>query len=786
MGQSSPQSPISRIARDISPPSHISPAAVGEGPADRQAAAAVPAELEIRVHGRGGQGGVTCAKLIAALFAGQNRYVQTFGDYASERSGAPVRAYTRVSAKPVRNRNKVYRPDQLLILDDGLVNAELLDGLDPGGLVLLNSGCGLTGLDPLFAEYRVAVVDATAIARRHKIGTRSVVIVNTTMIGAYARFIGLKMVDVEQAYRDLGLEADLDAAQEAFRTVEIRETFCRKEHAEPVVMRQSGRVTPLTEQFVDLPMPLKTGSWRTQKVIYEERPAPCNVGCPAGNDVVGFIQALKNDGVEAAARILQQTQPLPSVCGRVCPAPCMSRCNRDGYDGAVNIRGLERWIGDHQQDLLLQPKQQGQRKSFAVVGSGPAGLSAAYTLALEGHWVTIYERDRELGGLLRSGIPGYRLPPEDLDRDIVRILLLGVEVQPGYTLDTFALERLLENHDGLLLATGLDCRRSAACPGEDLEGVEQGLDYLRRAKQGGNVRLEGHVLVIGGGNSAIDAARTALRNGARRVSLVYRRGREEMPAIAGEVEEALEEGVELQLFCQPRAYLGDGRVEAVELAEVDLGPVEADGRCRPIVSDRSSRIRCDHVLLCLGQSADLKLVPDHWQIRDGRFERAGDPLPVYACGDLSTGAGTVTHAIGDGRRTALRMLAGGPAAALSEIDPPSSPAVSAEEIRFDYFASRPPTADRHLAVERRLQECREVNQGLPDASEAERCLSCGHCTGCDTCLIYCPEGIICRDGARYAIDEEQCKGCGICAAECPRHALRAAALDGKGESCAAN
>jgi len=751
-----------------------------------QAANELPAELEIRVHGRGGQGGVTCAKLIAALYAGRERYVQTFGDYASERSGAPVRAYTRVSAKPVRNRNKVYRPDQLLILDDGLISSELLDGLAPGGLVLLNSDCGLAGLDLLFAEYRVAVVDATSIARAHKIGTRSVVIVNTTMIGAYARAIGLQMADVEQAYRSLGLLEDLPAARQAFRAVEIRETFCFQDHPEPVAVRPSGRVVPLTEQVLDAPMPLKTGSWRTQKVEYSERPAPCNHGCPAGNDVVGFIQALKNEGVEAAARILQQTQPLPSVCGRVCPAPCMSRCNRNDYDGAVNIRGLERWVGDHQADLLLEPKVPAQVKSYGVIGSGPAGLSAAYTLALEGHRVSLYERGETPGGLLRSGIPGYRLPQDELDRDIARILALGVEVKTGYLLDAFTLERLVSAHDGLLLATGLDRWRNAACPGEQLPGVMQGLSYLQRVKQGKAKQLSGPVLVIGGGNSAIDSARTALRNGAERVTLVYRRGREEMPAIASEIEEAIEEGVELLLHSLPIAYHGEQQVVAAEVAEVELGPRDADGRCRPVVTERTRRIDCEHVLLCFGQSADLSITPAHWQLRDGRFERDGRVLPVYGCGDLATAEGTVTHAIGDGRRAALRMLAGGTPQPRSEFGADAAPPVGVEDIRFEHFDSSKPAADRHRPVELRLTRGLEVNRGLADASEAERCLSCGHCTGCDTCLIFCPEGIIGRDGERYQIDEEQCKGCGICAAECPRHALRAAALDGKGERCTAN
>ncbi|TYO95779.1 2-oxoacid:acceptor oxidoreductase gamma subunit (pyruvate/2-ketoisovalerate family) [Geothermobacter ehrlichii] len=770
MGQSNPNLPGSSLAGGLLPSSVLSDGKFAVGPT-----ADIPSELEIRVHGRGGQGGVTCAKLIAMLFAGRDRFVQTFGDYASERSGAPVRAYTRVSDRPVRNRNKVYRPDQLLILDSGLVGPDILAGLSPGALVLLNGDGGLDAIDDLFAEYRVAVVDATAIAREYGIGSRSVVIVNTTMVGAYARLVGFGFDDVERAYRSLGLEADLEAARRAYREVRLRDVFRLPEKtAEPSPVAVP-RVPPLTGQVCDPPMPLKTGSWRTQRVEYQERPAPCSVGCPAGNDVVGFIQALRSDGIEAAARILQRTQPLPSVCGRVCPAPCMSRCNRIEYDGAVNIRSLERWVGDHHAGLLLQPERPKVKKSFAVVGSGPAGLSAAWTLALAGHDVTLYEREDQLGGLLRYGIPAYRLPPERLERDIARILSLGVEARTGCRIDKTALRELLAEHDGLLLATGLDVWRRAAVPGEDLAGVEQGLAYLARARQGGDVRLSGHVVVVGGGNSAIDAARTALRNGADRVTLAYRRGRAEMPAIDSEIEEAVEEGVELLLYRQPVAFAGDGRVQAVELAEVELGPRGEDGRRKPVVTDRVARLDCDRILLCLGQSADLGLLPEDWRPAGRRVVSGGSVLPVVCCGDVAIAAGTVTHAIGDGRRAARALLAGTGIEAVEAAEREDGIAVTAEEIHFDAFVRTQPAHERHLPPAERLSG-REANLGLADPAEADRCFSCGHCTRCDTCLIYCPEGVICRDGGGYAIDGEQCKGCGICAQECPRHALRAAAM----------
>jgi len=767
MGQSQPfvQSDVTRNAVTVSRQGALS------------VAAELPRELEVRVHGRGGQGGVTCAKLIAALYAGRDRFVQTFGDYASERSGAPVRAYTRISARPVRNRNKVYAPDQLLILDCGLAGPDLTMGLKPGGLVLVNTPEPTPELEELFAEARLAWVDATGIARRHKIGTRSVVIVNTTIIGAYARLLGFDFADVERVFTSLGLQNDLPAARAAFRQVRLRDFVCLDNRQPEPVVTPPLRVPPLTEQQIDPPLPLKTGSWRTQRVEYQQRPAPCNGGCPAGNDVVGFIQALRADGVEAAGRILLRTQPLPSVCGRVCPAPCMGRCNRAELDGAVNIRGLERWVGDHLQAADMVPETPKEVRSYAVVGSGPAGLSATWSLALAGHRVTLLERAAKPGGLLRYGIPEYRLPQAMLDKDIERILDLGVDLRCGVSVDAGLLESLVREHDGVLVATGLDAWRAAGIPGEDLAGVEQGLAYLERAKAGGDVRLSGHVLVVGGGNSAIDAARTALRQGAERVTLAYRRGRTEMPAIVEEIEEALHEGVQLHLFRQPVSFDGNGRVERVVLAEVEPGAPDADGRRRPVVTDKTEMLAVDHVLLCLGQGADTSLLPEGWTMTEGAVrDGSGRLLSVVVCGDLATSEGTVTHAIGDGRRAALRLLAGRPDDRRVGRPVPGV-AVSADEILFDVFERSEPARDRHLP-EYRLLSGDEVNLGLPDASEAERCFSCGHCTRCDTCLIYCPEGVIRRCGDGYDIDEEQCKGCGICAQECPRHALRAAALQG--------
>jgi 2-oxoacid:acceptor oxidoreductase gamma subunit (pyruvate/2-ketoisovalerate family) len=733
--------------------------------------------LEIRVHGRGGQGGVTCAKLLACMYAEQGLHVQTFGDYGSERAGAPVRAFTRVDTAPIGNRNKVYRPHHLLVLDAALLGDEVLEGAEGAEpLLVVNTSRGLGVFGDRHAAFRVAAVDATAIARRHGIGSAALVIVNTTVAGAYARAVGIPWEGVERAYRTLGLDGDLRAAREAYEGVLLRAAIAPPGRAGAPGPRARAAPAPvigIAELTQDFPTRIPTGTWRTQIPRYRTHAAPCNASCPAGNDVVGFVQALRTGGVEAAARLLLATQPLPSVCGRVCPAPCMSACNREAYDGAVNIRALERWIGDRTPpptavDPPSRGKDGGRPRRFAVVGSGPAGLSAAYALRLAGHEVTILEAAPRLGGVLRTGIPAYRLPHEVLDADLARILALGVDARCGYAVDAAAVRELAEGHDGVVLATGLQRVSGLDVPGRSLAGVVDGLGFLDGVKNGGGTALQGHVLVVGGGNTAVDCARTALRCGAERVTVAYRRGRREMPAIASEVDEAIAEGVELLVHRQPIAFGGEGRVERATLAEVEPGAPDASGRRRPLVTDRTVTVPCGTVILAVGQGADLALLPPGWSVRDGRAWDGEAPTHVWLAGDLATGDGTVTHAIGSGRRAALRALANGSSA------PPARPTggdlVSPAHVRFSFFEVDPPRPERR-AEAARARSFDEVSLGLDDASEADRCFSCGRCTLCDTCLLSCPEGVVSRKDGGYGIDETFCKGCGMCVAECPRRAM---------------
>ena len=478
-------------------------------------------------------------------------------------------------------------------------------------------------------------MDATAIARSHGIGSHAVVIVNTTILGAYAHMLGVPLDVLERAYASLGLDDDLAAAEAAYAAVEVRDSVEPGQGAVPASAPTSAivlpPVAPLLAHNADHAPTLHTGAWSSQEPVYRDRPAPCNQACPAGNDVVGFIQALKNEGPEAAAAILLRTQALPAVCGRVCPAPCMEACNRGAFDGAVNIRSLERWIADH---AALRPAQQAaaQRRRFAVVGGGPAGLSAAYQLALRGHAVEIHEAGPAPGGVLRNGIPAFRLPAGALQRDLDRLLGLGIAVQCSSRVDAVALKRLGQENDAVIVCTGFGAALDLAVGEKNLDGVEQGLDFLERSKQGG-VSVHGQVVVVGGGNTAIDCARSALRSGAAGVKLVYRRSRDAMPAIAEEIADAEQEGVRLLPLRQPVGFGGEGAVSSIRLAEVDLGAPDASGRPRPVVSGRVATIACDLVLLALGQARVIDVLPAGWQVRGGRAWRDEEALAVWLAGD---------------------------------------------------------------------------------------------------------------------------------------------------------
>ena len=718
--------------------------------------------IEVTFHGRGGQGGVTLAKLIATAFFLRGKWTQAFGIYAAERSGAPVQAYIRIDETEITNHNQIREPNHLIVLDATLIHSAILAGLDPKGWIIVNASEGKPEWQELFAGRRVAMVDASGIAVRHGLGTAAVPIVNTTMLGAVARAFDLDFEEVRATLTDLHFGgANLLAAREAFDAVTLTSMPGTSRVVE--LGRPPARVATLLDSDIGGFPAIRTGTWATRTPRQIERTPPCNAVCPVGNDVRGFIDAIGEDVPTEALRILLQTSALPGICGRVCPAPCMESCNRRGLDEAVNVRDLERYAADF--GRRSDPRQPWRKQRVAVVGSGPAGLSASYHLAGLGYPVTLLEAADELGGVLRNGIPDYRLPKYVLDREIDYILDHGLTVFTNERVDRATLARLAEKFDAVFVATGLQQSRSLDLGPSG--SVIQGIDFLDRVhRREIDVRRK-RVVVIGGGNTAIDAARSAIRLGAASVRILYRRSRTEMPAIADEIESALEEGVILQELVLPV------RIEAsiVSCVQMKLGDRDADGRRSPVVEEGSAfSIACDLTVLALGQEPDYALLGDAEGVRDADHRIRGiGSVPVILGGDLANNEGTVAAAMGTGMRSARlihQTLTGENRAAA-----PRPPVAGPDAIRPGYFQPAPRQRGAELPVEMRtagFHEVRVVLHSHAAAIEAARCFSCGVCSACDMCREHCPDGLVSREQDLYQFDYDYCKGCGICGAICPR------------------
>ncbi|MCW8925813.1 MAG: 2-oxoacid:acceptor oxidoreductase family protein [Xanthomonadales bacterium] len=739
--------------------------------------------MEITICGRGGQGGVTLAKIIASAYFLKGKYVQAFGVYAAERSGAPIQAYVRIDDEEITNHNQVQHPDHIVILDRTLIVPQIDAAMKPGGTIIVNTTPERTDCQENFSGRKLASIDATGIAVANGLGTRTVPIVNTTMAGAVARALGLSLSDMLAALEHLNFTgANKTCARQAYKQVKtfIVEGIPSEQPASTEVRHNAGL---FDDDLGGMPK-IKTGSWATEKPERRRLTPPCNHVCPAGNDVRGFVEAVGKEDYDQAMKILLETSPLPAVCGRVCPAPCMEACNRAEFDASVNVREIERAAAER--GVRPPPATVSRDQAVAVVGSGPAGLSAAFHLARLGYPVTLFEADKELGGVLRTGIPTYRLPRDVLDQEIDYILSHGIEVKAGNPVGREDMLRLSQDYQAVFAGTGLQNVSDLDLGGEGPVKPVQGLHFLERVRWG-NVRLDGkRVVVIGGGNTAMDAARSALRIGADEVRVVYRRTRSEMPAIHEEIEQALEEGIMLDELVAPVRLTDSDSGTLLTCQGMILGPPDDSGRPRPI-ADKSPEalfdIPCDLVILALGQSHDISILPEGAEIKEEGTLLGLSGAPVFLGGDFATNEGTVSAAIGSGARAALhihRNLSG------EDLFPePEERVADSDDIKFHRFHHRPNEAVKTLEPMVRRRSFDEVHLGFaagPDGSgasaEASRCLSCGVCNECDRCLEYCPEGVLKRDpeGDGYLFDLEYCKGCGVCMTACPRGAIYMASL----------
>jgi len=545
-------------------------------------------------------------------------------------------------------------------------------------------------------------------------------------------------------------------------------------------------IRPLDRAPAGPPMPVSlrstrdliTGTWRTFRPRYVELASPCNLDCPAGTDVRAYLALAAEGDVEGAWRTIRAHNPLPGVCGRVCYHPCEARCNRVALDAPVAVHAVERAVADEAMRRRLGPEPiaaQLPPRLVAIVGAGPAGLSCAHHLARRGCHVTVFDAMPRPGGMLRYGIPAYRLPREILDAEIALLHQLGVRFVGRVRWQSHM--AALESFDATFVAIGLQRSRAIGVPGQHLPGVRSGLDFLRQVNTGAAEALSGPVVVIGGGNTALDAARAALRLGGE-PTIVYRRRKEDMPAHPDEIAQAEAEGVRFIFLAAPVAFLeARGRVAAVEFQRMRPGPPDASGRSRPEpIPGATFTLAAAHVLTAIGEEVEREAVESLLDRVSGRLaaDRWGRTTAraLFAGGDAATGAGTVVDAIGSGRRAAEAIAAFFEGRDPAEVAPAER--VGPEHLNFFYFAPRPRLVLPHRPVADAIASFEEVvgSRGWAAAqAEAARCLTCGHCTRCDTCLTFCPDAAIRRTPDGYAIDEAHCKGCGLCAAECPRGAI---------------
>ena len=518
----------------------------------------------------------------------------------------------------------------------------------------------------------------------------------------------------------------------------------------------------------------KTGSWRSERPRYVDRLPPCNAQCPAGEDIQGWLYHAEGGDYERAWRHLIRDNPLPAVMGRVCYHSCESVCNRARLDAAVGINAVERFLGDQalQQGWRFDPPAPDSGRQVLVVGAGPSGLSAAYHLRRLGHAVTLLDAGPKAGGMMRFGIPKYRLPREVLDAEVRSIVDMGVELKLDSRVDDLPATMQAGRCDACFLAVGAHIAKRAYIPAGDASKILDAVSVLRGMEKDEKPLLGRRVVVYGGGNTAIDVARTAKRLGAEESIIVYRRTRERMPAHDFEVEEALQEGVRMKWLTTVK--------EAGE-ASLMVEKMALDENGFPQPTGEFETIEADSLVLALGQDVDLGLlaaVPGltfdngSVQVDAGMMTgRAG----IFAGGDMVAGERTVTVAIGHGKKAARHIDAWLRGEAYTA--PPKHELATFDKLNTWYYLDAPKPVQPVLDIIRRQGTFEEVLGGLDEGNaqfEARRCLSCGNCFECDNCYGVCPDNAVIKlgPGKRFRFNYDYCKGCGICVAECPCGAIR--------------
>ncbi len=734
---------------------------------------------------------VTAFEILAKIFSKLGDFhVQSFPAFGVERTGAPIQAFLRVAKGEILNRSNIYHPNLIVVFDETLIDmVPVFDGLQEKGSILLNT-------EKPVSEYSgqcssVYTVPATQISIDMGLGSKSLPIVNAAMIGAIMRVlegdaeIAKRIITNEVpakpeanaesmllAYQGvLGLESKNEGLIESFHKTEADdihfdiEEILAAEKDKPV----EDLVTPSWVQ----PMSLnKTGNWRVLTPTYITKTPPCTSNCPAGTDVREFVDLATASRFDEAFDKIYSKNPLPSICGRVCPHFCEQNCNRKVLDEGLNIGAIERFLGDRKFDRKIKKAPVTRKEKVAVIGAGPAGLTTALRLVEKGYETTVFEALPYAGGMMRTGIPEFRLPENVLDSEIENIEKRGVKIVLNKKV---TIDELSGDFSAIVAAVGSHVGSSMRIENEDL--AIEGLSFLRKFKledDDASIERGEEIAIIGGGNTAIDVSRTSLRLGAS-PTIYYRRTPKEMPAISHEVEEAIEEGVKFKFLTAPTALHkgSNGRLE-MELIEMELGEPDDSGRRRPVpIKGSEKTIKVDKVITAIGQWYDEYVFNgNEVKPEQGKIEYTTE-TPVFCAGDMAWG-GTVTEAIGSGNKAAeeihalLRDLPYNHQETLPEV-------VLPKDINFAYYLPSARFEGNVHQPKDLYNDFTEVVEELAETdilSEAGRCLHCGECFSCGNCYNYCPDAAIHIDEmGRIRIDYDYCKGCGICVNECPCSAM---------------
>ena len=548
---------------------------------------------------------------------------------------------------------------------------------------------------------------------------------------------------------------------------------------------------------------IETGKWGFQKPQTVFMTAPCQEACPAGINIPEFLYLANEDKPDEALQTILKENPLPGICGRVCFHPCEASCNRTEYDESVSVHAMERYVSDtganHVQEIL--PISNRNSRRAGVVGSGPAGLSCAYFLALLGHQVTIFESKDEPGGVMRWGIPEYRLPKSVLKREIRRIFNLPIEIKTGFKVGEDLSFDELNQFDAVFLSPGAGLNVPLSIEGEELKRVLRGGDILEHINSKDKVTLGKETIVIGGGNTAIDVARSAFRLGSK-VTIAYRRTRNEMPAIKDEVVEAEEEGIRFQFLIQPvKISLTKKNRVAITFQRMKLGGSDQSQRRKavPIKGDFII-LEADQLITAVGEQIDLSWIPKEF-VKNNLIETAGFPK-IFSGGDAIAQPRTIATAIASGKKAAIsidlyfrgenldenlsKIRVGNKGSLSMEAYlhlretgkwPEVKEVVSYQQINTLYFEPSKSVKMRKRNQQKILKDFSEVNLSYSSREarlSASRCFYCGTCNYCYNCYFFCPEGVVSFDPVQRTriVDFIHCKGCGTCAKACPRNVVK--------------